>query len=53
MDIPYKNEKSFQTGGRVTILKKVNGGLSLCVMLAMPLGRIKEKQPEKMKSLVS
>jgi len=36
-------------------LKKMKArcGLSLCVMLAMALGRIKEKQPEKMRSLVS
>lgn len=32
---------------------KVRCGLSLCVMLAMALGRIKERQPEKMRSLVS
>ena len=32
---------------------KARCGLSLCVMLAMALGRIKEKQPEKMRSLVS
>jgi hypothetical protein len=31
---------------------KVRCGLALCVMLAMALGRIKEKQPEKMRSLV-
>lgn len=32
---------------------KMRCGLALCVMLAMALGRIKEKQPEKMRSLVS
>ena len=32
---------------------KIKCGLSLCIMLAMALGRIKEKQPEKMRSLVS
>lgn len=31
---------------------KVRCGLALCVMLAMALGRIKEKQPEHMRSLV-
>ena len=30
---------------------KINCGIALCVMLAMEVGRIKEKQPEKMKSL--
>lgn len=32
---------------------KVKCGLALCIMLAMALGRIKENQPEKMRSLVS
>ncbi|MEX1028410.1 MAG: DDE transposase, partial [Paenibacillaceae bacterium] len=32
---------------------KMRCGLALCVMLAMALGRIKEKQPEKMRSLVA
>lgn len=32
---------------------KLRCGLSLCVMLAMALGRIKENQQEKMRSLVS
>lgn len=32
---------------------KLRCGLALCVMLAMALGRIKEKQAEKMRSLVS
>jgi hypothetical protein len=31
----------------------VRCGLALCVMLAMAVGRIQEKQPEKMRSLVS
>lgn len=31
---------------------KLRSGLALCVMLAIALGRIKEKQPEKMRSLV-
>lgn len=32
---------------------KLRSGLALCVMLAMALGRVKEKQPEKIRSLVS
>lgn len=32
---------------------KIKCGLALCIMLAMALGRIKENQPEKMRSLVS
>ncbi|MDY0405161.1 transposase [Virgibacillus sp. 179-BFC.A HS] len=32
---------------------KVRCGLALCIMLAMALGRIKENQPEKIRSLVS
>lgn len=32
---------------------KVKCGLALCIMLAMALGRIKENQPKKMRSLVS
>lgn len=32
---------------------KMRCGLALCVMLAMALGRIKENQPEKMRSLVA
>jgi len=32
---------------------KLRCGLSLCVMLAMAVGRIKGNQPEKMRSLVS
>lgn len=32
---------------------KIKCGLALCIMLAMALGRIKEDQPEKMRSLVS
>ncbi|MHB1407840.1 MAG: transposase [Desulfitobacteriaceae bacterium] len=31
---------------------KVRCGLALCVMLAMALGRVKEKQADKMRSLV-
>ncbi|MDQ0415593.1 hypothetical protein [Mesobacillus stamsii] len=31
---------------------KPRTGLALCVMLAIALGRIKEKQPAKMRSLV-
>jgi len=32
---------------------KLRCGLALCVMLVMALGRIKENQAEKMRSLVS
>nr|WP_272437543.1 hypothetical protein [Terrihalobacillus insolitus] len=32
---------------------KLRCGLALCVMLAMALGRIKENQPKKMRSLAS
>lgn len=32
---------------------KIKCGLALCIMLAMALGRVKENQPEKMRSLVS
>lgn len=32
---------------------KMRCGLALCVMLAMALGRIKENQAEKMRSLVA
>ena len=32
---------------------KVKTGLALCIMLAMALGRVKENQAEKMRSLVS
>lgn len=31
---------------------KVRCGIALCVMLAMAVGRIKEKQADKMRSLV-
>jgi hypothetical protein len=31
---------------------KLKLGLALCVMLAMALGRAKENQPEKIRSLV-
>jgi len=32
---------------------KIRCGLALCVMLAMALGRVKEKQKEKIRSLVA
>lgn len=32
---------------------KIKCGFALCIMLAMALGRIKENQPENMRSLVS
>lgn len=32
---------------------KIKCGIALCIMLAMALGRIKENQPEKIRSLVS
>lgn len=32
---------------------KIKSGLALCIMLAMALGRVKENQAEKMRSLVS
>lgn len=50
IDNVYGFEKHYIRGQRKMKLKV---GMSLLVMLVMALGRIKEKQPEKMRSLVA
>ena len=50
LDVSFGFERHFIRGQRKMELRV---GLALCVMLAMAVGRIKEKQPEKMRSLVA
>lgn len=50
LDVSFGFERHFIRGQRKMELRVC---LALCVMLAMAVGRIKEKQPDKMRSLVA
>jgi len=50
LDVSFGFEQHFIRGQKKMQLRV---SLALCVMLAMAVGRIKEKQPEKMRSLVA
>ncbi len=50
LDVSFGFEQHFIRGQKKMRLRV---GLALCVMLAMAVGRIKEKQPDKMRSLVA
>jgi transposase len=50
LDVSFGFERHFIRGQKKMQLRV---GLALCVMLAMAVGRIKEKQPDKMRSLVA
>jgi len=50
LDVSFGFEEHFIRGQKKMQLRV---SLALCVMLAMAVGRIKEKQPEKMRSLVA
>jgi transposase len=50
LDVSFEFERHFIRGQKKMQLRV---GLALCVMLAMAVGRIKEKQPKKMRSLVA
>jgi hypothetical protein len=50
LDVSFGFEKHYIRGLKKM---KIRCGIALCVMLAMAVGRIKEKQAEKMRSLVA
>lgn len=50
LDVSFGFERHFIRGQKKMQLRV---GLALCVMLALAVGRIKEKQPNKMRSLVA
>ena len=49
LDVSFGFEKHYIRGLKKM---KIRSGIALCVMLAMAVGRIKEKQSDKMRSLV-
>ena len=50
LDVSFGFERHFIRG---LTKMELRAGLALCVMMAMAVGRIKEKQPDKMRSLVA